>query len=394
MPRPDAIVDDCAELMCNVRRHLHSHPEPSGKEFATATLITNHLKQEGISSHMVARQRGVIVDSLDPGGSTNPMIAIRGDTDALHIQDQKKTEYASCIAGVMHACGHDAHAAIVLGTTIALIRAVRDGVVTVPLHWRAIFQPSEETNRGALEMMEAGVLQDVAAIISLHVDPSREVGTIGVREGPFTANCVELELVVTGRGGHAARPHESYDPIAAVAQLISSIYLFIPRRTSSQEPVVVSFGEIHGGDNSNVIPDKVVVRGTLRTLNPAVTQATIDHIKRLARGIADASQTQIELKSIDGPPAVINDAKLNRMIETAARNVLGNEYVHNIERPSMGGEDFANYLTYIPGAMFRLGTASEKVGPTSLHSPDFDIDEAALKIGAKILARAVVAWNS
>lgn len=389
----DAIVDDCADLMRIVRRHLHAHPEPSGKETATATLIANHLEREGISPQIVAEKRGVIAESLDAGGPANPMIAIRADTDALHIQDRKKTEYASCIAGVMHACGHDAHTAIGLGATIALTRAARDGVFAKPLHWRSIFQPSEETNRGALEMVDAGALKDVAAIIALHVDPGRHVGTIGVREGAFTANCVELELTVTGRGGHAARPHESFDPIAAVAQLISSIYLFIPRRVNSQEPVVVSFGQIHGGENSNVIPDEVVVRGTLRTLHAATTQATIDHIKRLARGIADASETRIELKTIDGPPAVINDAKLKGFIEIAARDLLGAENVYNIERPSMGGEDFANYLPKVPGAMFRLGTASESINPCSLHSPDFDIDEDALKIGAKILARTVVGWS-
>lgn len=390
----DQRVDDLAAEMMRIRQHLHAHPEPSGDEQKTASYIAQQLQQAGLEPQLVAGDRGVLVDSNDSRSSgSNQRIAIRGDIDALRIQDTKQANYSSKVPGIMHACGHDAHTAITWGTAVALSKAMADEILPWDVGWRGIFQPAEEINTGALEMMEAGALEDVDAILTLHVDPSRPVGMVGMKQGAFTANCVTLELIVSGRGGHAARPHQSCDPIAAVAQLISSIYQFIPRRFDAQESVVISFGEIKGGENSNVIPDRVVVRGTLRTHNPKITEATLVHIQRLAKGIADASETRIELRTTFGPPGVHNDAALTTLLESSARDLLGSDHVQSIVHASMGGEDFANYLTRVPGAMFRLGTASDSIQPTTLHAPDFDIDEGALAIGAKILARTVVQWN-
>lgn len=377
--------------MVEVRRHLHRYPEPSGAERETSAYLERQARELGLETRLGPDGRGVIVDP--PARETEAAaccFGLRADIDALHIHDAKGTAYRSEVPGTMHACGHDGHSATVLGACGALQAVSREGLLPWPVRWRAVFQPAEETNRGAYEMMDAGALEGVDAMLSQHMDPSRPVGEIGVRMGAFTADCVELDMTVHGHGGHAARPHESLDPIATAAQLITSMYLSVPRTTDSQEPVVVSFGQIQGGEDSNVIPDKVILRGTLRCLSEAVRKRTLDHIEKLARGLAEASGTRIEMQAIPGPSAVHNDPELTELIRAAGRDVVGPENVKDIPRPSMGGEDFANYLTRVPGCMFRLGCAPPGLQAPPLHSPMFDLDERALAIGARILVRAVV----
>lgn len=292
----------------------------------------------------------------------------------------------------MHACGHDAHTAIVVGAALGLLDLQQAGQLPWPVPWRAIFQPAEETATGARAMIEHGALEGVGAILANHVDPTRRVGEIGVRPGIFTANCDDMRLVIHGRGGHAARPHESKDPIAAAAQLISTLYLFVPRATDSQEPVVITIGQLIGGDNPNAIPETVELRGTLRTLQRDVREKTIAHIRQLARGIGEASGTRIEVTFAVGLFSVVNDAALTAIVSEAARQVVGEEQVQVIPRPSMGSEDFAAYINHVPGSMFRLGCASAQVGHSGLHTPTFDVDEEALRIGAKVLARSAIQW--
>lgn len=382
-------ITDRFDEIRTLRRDLHQNPEPSGAEYLTTKTLSDRLKRYGFTIRTGPDQRGLIVDN--PHVADAPRVGMRADIDALKIQDQKQTAYCSQVSGIMHACGHDAHTATVYGAILALHDLEQSGVMK-GIPWRAIFQPAEETNQGAIEMVQAGAVNGLQALFAAHMDPSRKVGTIGVRENEFTADCSELEIEVIGRGAHAARPHESCDPIAAVAQLISSIFLFVPRSTNSQEPVVVSFGQIIAGDTPNVIPDRVLVRGTLRTLHQHVTQTTVLHLERLARGVAEASGTTIHVRQKHGPPAVHNDVYLTEIITEAAKGVLGADGISIISKPSMGGEDFANYLEKVDGAMFRLGCASGDVPAPPLHSPLFDIEEESLAIGAKILAGSVVHW--
>lgn len=384
----DSVTANFHEIQ-HVRRHLHQNPEPSGEEFSTTQFLTENLNKLGMQVEVGPNQRGLIIE---PNSSEqHAVVGLRADIDALRIQDQKQVSYCSQKEGLMHACGHDAHTAIVYGAILALKDVVQSQVVpSIP--WRAIFQPAEETNEGATEMVKAGAVDGLQALFAAHMDPSRPVGTIGIRENEFTADCSELEIEVIGRGAHAARPHEACDPIAAVAQLISSIFLFVPRGTNSQEPVVVSFGQIIAGQNPNVIPDRVIVRGTLRTLHAEVTKTTIMHLERLARGVAEASGTTIHVRQKHGPPAVHNDPHLTQMIRQAAADLIGEENIQIIPKPSMGGEDFANYLDKVPGAMFRLGCAEAGKAAPPLHSPLFDIEEEALKVGAMILAGSVIHW--
>jgi amidohydrolase len=371
-----------------IRRRLHREPEPSGEEFGSVETLRARFQAAELNCRVVPARNGLLVDG--PAAEGVSRIAFRADLDALRLHDGKSVTYRSQRDGVMHACGHDAHTAIAAGVSLLLQRLEQKGALPWPVPWRAIFQPSEETATGAVQMIEQGALEDVSAVFALHVDPSRRVGTAGVRDGALTASCDELLIRATGRGGHAARPHESQDPIAASAQLLTAIYSLIPRSVDSQNPIVVTIGRIQGGYNANVIPEKVEMEGTLRTLDSKVREATREKLRRLTRGISEASDVTLEIFFDQGLGAVINDPGANAFLREAAQRTLGPRNVEEVPRPSMGGEDFAAYLEKIPGAMFRLGVASGDAPAPPLHSPLFDIDERALGYGMRIIARAVI----
>ncbi len=387
--RIDAAVDGLAERIVALRRHLHAHPEPSGEELQTSLHLYQLFGELRLGVRMGPEGCGLIVESRGQGARR---IALRADIDALRIEDQKQTSYRSTVPEVMHACGHDAHTASVFGALAALHEVERDGALPWPVTWRGIFQPAEETSTGAQAMVAAGALEGVEAILSLHVDPTRRAGTIGLRGGVFTASCDAVRVIVQGRGGHSARPHESTDPIAAAAQLISTLYQYVPRATDSQDAVVVSFGQIHGGQNANVIPEQVVLEGTLRTLDRQVRNQAINHVRTLAQGIEQVTGTKLELSFERGTPSVYNDGELSALVRDVAAQLLGADKVTLLQRPSMGSEDFAVYLEHVPGTMFRLGAAGEDGRLSGLHTPTFDVDERCLTVGAKILARSVVQW--
>jgi amidohydrolase len=390
--RIDAVVDEIFGQMVELRRRMHAHPEPSGSELRTSLHLYQLFDGLGLGVRMGPEGCGVVVESR--GQSAVRRIALRGDIDALRIQDQKRKPYRSTVSEVMHACGHDAHTATVFGAATALDRLECAGALPWPVTWRSIFQPAEETSDGAASMVAAGVLNGVSAILSMHVDPTRRAGTIGVRSGVLTASCDTMRVTVRGRGGHAARPHESDDPIAAAAELISTLYQYVPRATDSQDAVVVSFGQIHGGQNSNVIPEEVVLGGTIRTLDRDVRERTIQHIRSLAEGIEQVTGTKLDVVFDHGSPSVVNDEDLTQLVQRVGTDLLGPENVASITRPSMGSEDFAAYLEHVPGAMFRLGAAGDDSPWPGLHTPLFDVDERCLAVGAKILARAVVEWSA
>lgn len=383
--RLNAAVDALAPRLSEARRRLHMYPEPSGEERATTDYLAAQLADTPLHIRKGPHGCGLIVDSPAPPGT--PRVALRADIDALRLHDAKAVEYHSRVDGVMHACGHDVHAACALGSALALC-ALDDP--PWPIAFRIVFQPSEETAVGALEMVEAGALENVFSIFALHADPSRDVGFAGVRAGALTAHCDWLSLTIRGRGGHAARPHESVDPIAAAAQLISSIYAFIPRSIDSQDPVVVTIGQITGGYSPNVIPEEVELQGTMRTLDPSVRHQAQERLRQLVRGVAEASGAAIHMETDEGLAAVYNHPAAAEVLREAIVEALGPKALQLLERPSMGGEDFAGYLDHVPGAMLRLGVRSEHIGGAPLHSPLFDVDERALVAGAKILAQAAV----
>ncbi|MEM8864573.1 MAG: amidohydrolase, partial [Planctomycetota bacterium] len=255
--RLDAIVDEHFDTLVALRRHLHAHPEPSGEELQTSLHLYQLVSDRGLPVRMGPEGRGLLVDSHDQSAAKR--IAIRGDIDALRIHDGKQTSYASTSKGVMHACGHDAHTTCTIGALLALDQLQSEGALPCPVTWRGVLQPSEETATGAAEMIAAGALEGVDKAFALHVDPRLASGTIGLKPGVMTAFAEMMRVDVHGSGGHAARPHESQDPIAAAAQLISTIYQFVPRATDSQETVVVTIGQVAGGDTANVIPESVML---------------------------------------------------------------------------------------------------------------------------------------
>jgi amidohydrolase len=384
--RIETTLAKLAPEISRVRRHLHRNPELSGQEIETTRFLTQLLSDQGIP-HRIAPDGKGIVTEIFPGALHAPAIALRADIDALPIQEENSVNYRSTKPGVMHACGHDAHTAILLGTTIALYQAGH-----LPVGWRSIFQPSEETGHGALELVKEGALDGVSAIVALHVDPNREVGYLGVTPGPRTAFCQDFTIRVIGRGGHGARPNAAVDPIAAAAQLVTLVYQAVPRQIDSRDPVVVTIGMIQGGQTHNVIPDSVTLKGTIRALKDTVSEQAHLTLEKLCRGTEQAFGTSISLEFSPLLRGMTNDPAVTEICLRAARELVGADRVATDDRPSLGGEDFADYLTHVPGCMVSLGVRRSGTEVTALHTAGFDIDERALLIGAKLFARVLLQW--
>lgn len=382
----DDAVGELSPLIRSVRRHLHSHPEPSREEYRSTLELARWLEADGIPYRLAPTGRGLVAGpELAPG---TRVVAIRADIDALRVQEANDgLSYASTRPGVMHACGHDAHAAMALGAALALHRVGGGG--DVPIAWRVIFQPAEETGEGAVEMIRAQAMEGVSAIVAMHVDPERLVGRVGQRRGVLTACSREIHVAIRGRGGHGARPHQCVDPIVAAVQFVSQVYQVVPRSMDPRDPSVVTFGMIHGGDAPNAIPDRVDLHGTIRTFSRAARERLDGAIHSVARAVSAATGAEVEPTILPGVDSVINDRSVNDELAAAAAEVVGPEGVEEIDLPSLGGEDFAAYQALAPAALMRLGVASSAPWPP-LHSPRFDIDERALDLGARILARAVL----
>jgi amidohydrolase len=383
----DRWIDSRADRLREVRRHLHAHPELSREEYQTTRFLADRLGEAGIPYTLVPSRRGILAGTLD---GDRPIVAFRADIDALPIADAKAdAPYRSTREGVMHACGHDAHAAMALAAAEALW-ACRDALPARD-RWRVVFQPAEEVGEGAREMVDAGAMEGVRAVAALHVDPERPVGRVGCRRREMTAFCHDLDVVVRGVGGHSARPHQARDPLLAAAQFLAAVYQAIPRSLDSRDPTVVTFGCFHAGTGGNVIPEEAVLSGTIRTLSRQSTQRVAERLKQIADGLGAATETSIELTLSHGIDGVYNDPEVAAVCTGAASELLGAGNVDEIPLPSMGGEDFSGYLGAAPGCLLRLGTAAPGLPARHhLHSPSFDVDERALAIGAKLLARSAV----
>ena len=408
----DEELAQLAEQQIEIRRHLHAHPEISGEEVETTRLIAERLREAGCSPTVCRSADGLETGAfadlvLGTPSPDAPLIAIRTDIDALPLSDAKTVPYRSQHPGVAHACGHDGHTAITLGAGLAAARLGRVWRETVlseedhdsfGLRLRLIFQPAEETSQGAEWMVAQGAMRGVDAIVALHVDPERSAGRAGIRYGVLTANCDEVELHVEGRGGHAARPHHSIDPIAAAAHLVGALYEFLPRRVDSRHPAVFTIGKIHGGSAANIIPESVHLLGTLRTTDPANRETLKIEIDRICSGAELSTGAGIRRRFYDPLAAVVNDPQVTAVLEQSAKDVLGDDQIDSIALPSMGGEDFAVYLDHAPGAMLRLGCRAPGRETHFLHSPLFDLDERILAWGSRILMRtalrlSLLDWN-
>lgn len=388
--------------LIRLRRHIHSHPEPSGEEIETSKLVSEELQKCGVDAWIarsdIGNRVGAVADlTVGTPPPDAPLIALRCDLDALRMPDEKKVDYASRIPGVAHACGHDAHTTILLGAAMAMSAIGRqpDALADVAgVRLRLLFQASEETSNGADWLVSQGAMENVDAVLGLHVDPERLVGEVGIRYGALTANCDEIEIEVDGHGGHAARPHHSIDPVAAAAHLVSTLYEFVPRTVDSRSAAVVTIGKIHGGYAPNVIPERVELCGTLRTVDAATRERIKSRVQDICAGVERTSGAKITVRFLQPLKAVMNHPQVTAALEQAAWRVVGRENAAIIEQPSMGGEDFSVYLEHAPGALLRLGCGIKGAAPTFLHSSTFDLDENAIGIGTRIMLRAALVLSS
>jgi amidohydrolase len=370
--------------LIQLRRHIHRHPELSGHEQQTAALVAGELRRWGWEVREAVGRTGVVAE-LGPLGA--PLVALRADMDALPIEERTQLVYASSRQGLMHACGHDIHTSVGLGVARLLAGVAERLTARV----RLLFQPAEETAEGAAWMRADGAMEGVQALFGVHVFPSLEVGTVGVRSGSLTAAAGELEVEVLGEGGHGARPHQSTDAIWIAARVVSGLQEAISRRLDPLHPVVVSFGLIEGGKAFNVIADHVRLLGTVRCLDLEVHAQLPgwieDTVHALCRG--HGGEARVHYRCIS--PPVHNDPALTQLVADAAEALLGRSKVQWLEQPSLGAEDFAELLAETRGTMFRLGVAGPG-GCSPLHSNSFDPDEGCLEVGIKVLTLSLLRW--
>jgi amidohydrolase len=366
------------------RRHLHANPELSYQEYNTVKFVAEKLRSFGIPVKEGIAETGLIAEikGKNPGDKT---IALRADMDALPITEANNVSYKSRVEGVMHACGHDVHTASLLGTARILSLVTDQFTGTV----RLLFQPGEEkTPGGASLMIRDGALQNPqpTGIIGQHVFPLLPVGKIGFREGMYMASCDEIYLKIIGKGGHAAAPDLTVDPILIASHIIIALQQVISRNASPKQPTVLSFGNIVGKGATNIIPDEVNIAGTFRAMNEEWRASALDKITRMAESIAEGMGGKCVVEISRGYPYLQNNPELTRRIRKAAEAYVGVENVTDLDI-TLGAEDFSYYSQVIPASFYRLGTSNPSKGITSyVHTPTFDIDEDALKLGAGLMA--------
>jgi amidohydrolase len=376
-------------FVVDARHHLHQHPELSFEEHETAAFVATHLTNMGYIPRTGLGRAGTGLTAVLEGGRPGPTLALRADMDALPVREENDLTFRSCREGVMHACGHDAHTAILLGAAQALM-AIRD---EVPGRVVFLFQHAEESPPGgALELIEAGALDGVDAVFGLHQTPMVDVGRMEVGPGANTASSDRFTLTVHGKGGHAARPHTAVDAIFVSGHVLNALHHIVSRRVSPMQPAVLTIGMIQGGTRPNVIAPEVTIQGTVRTLDEQTWEAMPREIERVARGAASMWGADITLDYRRGYPALINDSKMAAVARKAAELVVGPEKVGpNV--PGMGGEDFAHYLHRVPGCFARLGGGTPGAPQESrgnAHSGAFTFDDGALTVGVAWFLSLVV----
>ncbi|HEY9871916.1 MAG TPA: M20 family metallopeptidase [Candidatus Obscuribacterales bacterium] len=377
------LAEKLAPRLIEIRRHIHSHPELSGQEYQTAAYVAGVLSSCGIHVEEAVGKTGVVGELLGQGTDSR-LLAIRADMDALPINERTNLEFASRQPGVMHACGHDVHTAVGLGTAMVLSQLGE----ALPGNVRFLFQPAEEIAQGARWMVQDGAMEKVNAILSVHVFPSIPAGSVGIRYGALTAAADELEIIIMGESGHGARPHEAIDAIWIASQVITTLQQAISRTQNPLRPMVLTIGKITGGRASNVIADHVQLLGTVRSLHPETHAKLPEWIEQILGNVCQTYGAKYEMNYRRGVPSVQNDTALTQLLEAAAREAWGSDRVQILPEPSLGSEDFSLYLEHAPGMMFRLGVGYEDKQNYPLHHPQFTVDESAIVTGVVTLAYA------
>ena len=372
------LASDAAPGARALRRQIHAHPEPGYREIRTTEAIAAALEAAGLDYHRRPGRTGLVAE-VGVGG---PVVAFRADIDALPVDERTGRPYSSRVPGMMHACGHDVHAAIAVG-----IACVLAGIQDLPGRARFIFQPAEEVfPGGADELIREGVLDEVSSVLAFHVDPNLPPGKLGLLAGAITSSSDRISVVVEGPGGHTARPHKTVDTVYAAAKVATELPALLRRLTDARSPLSLVFARIHGGDADNVIPTRVELSGTCRTLSRQLWEEVPALVDRLVAELVTPFGAKATVEYHRGIPPVVNSASIIAAAELAIVETLGLEAVAATEA-SMGAEDFARYLELVPGALIRLGAAppGRKV---DLHSATFDVDESCIEVG--ILVGAAV----
>jgi len=367
------------------RRDFHMHPELGFQEHRSARLIADQLRELGYRVQTGVATTGVV--GLLEGRRPGPVVMVRFDMDALPLAEENEVEYASQNAGVMHACGHDAHMAMGLGVATLLAQHVDEMAGTLKL----VFQPGEEGMNGAEVMVQAGVMENPRpdVFLATHVWNDAPVGTLNVSPGAVMAAAEKWTCTVRGNGGHGAMPHQTVDPIVAVAQIVSALQTVVSRNVSPLETAVVTVGSVHGGHAFNIIPAQVDLSGTIRTYSPQVREMVLRRVREVVQGVATACGVTADLEITRLTPAVINDADVASVVRAAAEAVVGPENVFS-DGQTMGSEDAAYFMQDVPGCYFFVGSANPERGLNAPHhNPRFDLDEDALVLGVAVLMRAL-----
>ncbi len=362
-----------------LRRDLHQHPELSLQEHRTAARLYAEL--EKLRPLELTRVAGTgVVARLKGKNSAAPRVAIRGDIDALPIQEETGLSWASTHAGVMHACGHDVHASWAIGAAQLLAQNPAHGDVLI------VLQPAEEIGAGAKALLESGALNDVAAIFGAHVDRRFEIGQVVAEAGPLAAAADTFEIELIGKGAHGARPHEACDPIVAAGALIGALQTIVARRLNPAHAGVVSIGTMNAGTASNIIPERARLTGTLRAMTSETRALLHTEMKHIAEAIATAYSLQARVAIEIGTPPLVNETGVTSFAQRAVRSLLGEAALVPLGFLNMAGEDFAFYLEKISGCFLRIGAREPGGVATPAHAPHFYPAEESLFIGAAVLA--------
>ena len=393
MATGDAVVDLASTFedeLVAIRRDIHAHPEVSRTETRTTALIADRLRAAGLEPRLLPGT-GLVCDiggSDGPDGAVLGRVALRADIDALPVQDRCELPWASTTPGVAHACGHDVHATVVLGAGLVLAALAERGELARPV--RLVFQPAEEVQPGgSLDVIAAGGLDGIEEIYAVHCDPKVDAGQIGTRIGPITSASDEVSVTITSPGGHTSRPHLTGDVVYALGQVITQVPAVLGRRLDPRSGVNLTWGAVHAGSAHNAIPSTGTVRGTLRCLDVRAWEFAGQVLHDAVEQVVAPYEVEVTVNHTRGVPPVENAEECTASLEAAARDVLGPASVLLTEQ-SLGGEDFAWYLTKVPGAMARLGTRTPGGRSYDIHQGDLRVDEAAIGAGVRLLARVAL----
>ncbi|MEQ8996221.1 MAG: M20 family metallopeptidase [Coleofasciculus sp. B1-GNL1-01] len=372
------------------RRHIHQHPELAFQEHQTANFISQKLTEWGITHQTGIAKTGIIAQIEGTKPSVNPQnLAIRADMDALPILEDNSVPYQSQHHGIMHACGHDGHTAILLGTAYYLAHHREYFAGTIKL----IFQPAEEGLGGAKAMIEAGVLENVAAIIGLHLWNNLPLGTVGVRHGALMAASEAFFCQILGKGGHGGMPHQTVDAVVVGAHIIQALQTIISRNIDPLDAAVITVGELHAGTKQNVVAATAKLSGTVRYFNPALTQFIPQRIEQIIAGICQIHGADYKLDYQQISPPLVNDETITNLLHSVAESVVKTPTDVTSDCQTLASEDMAYFLQKIPGCFFFVGSANSKKGLNAPHHhPQFDFDETALAIGVEVFVRFVEAF--